>query len=245
MKSFLKGFSLGFGLLIFFILGLVVTKAYDFFITKDKSEIIRNIEVGKKVNYDSYISYPRFSASKVLSTKEDLSDSEKATITKVFDQILKEVKESNICVGGSYMLEQNIAYKDGLSVPSGYRFDSNFECRFNKDNFDAYQNLLKKLNDILATNEFIVLNIPAIKSIVSDSALEKIQNDLHDEIYTKSSELAKHYSNITKKICVVSNITYDLNPYPKRFMNADIAYSVPVENDTLERLKATVTFDCK
>lgn len=245
MKNFFKGFALGFGLLVFFILGLVVSKAYEFFITNDKSSIVRNIEVSKKVNYDSYISYPRFSASKILSIKEDLSDSEKADITNTFNKVLELVKNSGICMGGSYMLEQNIAYKDGLSVPSGYRFDSSFECRFNKENFNNYQTLLKNINEILSKNEFITLNIPAIKSIVSDSALDVIQDELHDEIYEKSNELAKHYSKISNKICAISNISYDINAYPKRLMNADIAYSVPVENDTLERLKATITLECK
>ena len=245
MKNFLKGFGLGFGLLVFFILGLMISKAYNLLITNDKSQIVRNIEVSKKANYDSYISYPRFSASKFLSTKEDLSDSEKANITNTFNKVLELVRNSNICVGGSYMLEQNIAYKDGLSVPSGYRFNSGFECRFNKDELSSYQNLLKNINEILANNDYIALNIPAIKSIVSDSALDKIQDELYDEIYKKADELAKHYSNISKKTCVISNITYDINAYPKRLMNADIAYSVPVENDTLERLKATITLECK
>lgn len=245
MRSFLKGFGLGFGLLLFFILGLVSTKAYNLFINKDKNTITRNIEVSKNVSYDTYISYPRFSASKLLSTKEDLSDSEKAKITKLFEEVLNKVKESDICTGGSYMLQPNIAYKDGLSVPSGYRFDSNFECRFNKDNFQNYQDLLKSINQVLENNEFIILNIPAIKSIISDSVTNQVQEELHDEIYKKSSELAAHYSKITSKTCEITNITYDLNQYPARLMNADIAYNVPIEKDTDQRLKATTTFECK
>lgn len=245
MKNFLKGFGLGFCLLIFFILGLISTKAYELLVSSDKSKIVRKIEASKNIAYDTYVSFPRFSASKLLSTKENLSEEEKAKITKIFEDVLNRVKVSNICTGGSYMLQPNIAYKDGLSVPSGFRFDAGFECNFKKDEISKYQELLKDINKILENNEFISLNIPAIKSSISDEMLNKVREELHDDLYKKSSELAQHYSQITNKLCVISDINYENDPYSQRVYKADIAYNVPIENDANEKLYANTTFECR
>lgn len=209
MINFFKGFGLGLCIFIFFIFGLLVNKIQLFFDeNKDAMEIHRKISIEKDVDYDNFVAYPRFSASKFLSTKESLSDDDKMQITQLFDKVLKRVESSQICSGGSYFLQQNIAYDKGINFPYGYDFSSAFECEFNKNDIDSYQTLLKDINEILKDNDYIVLNVPAIRPIFSDKLIKQTQEKLYSNGYDAAVELAKHYSLKTNKVCNISSISY-------------------------------------
>lgn len=246
MRNFLKGFFIGFGIMIFFVLGIVVTKAYELLVINNKSTIEREVEVTKTIKYDNYLANPNFNSSKELSIKEYLSNEEKNEIINTFSKILELANNSDICKGGSYTLQQNIAYKDGIQFPSGFLFKSGFECNFSKEKIKNYEELLNNFNEVLKDNKYITLDIPAVNEVISDTNFTNIKESLHDEIYEKSEELKEHYSKISNKICKVINITYENNSYPYARYKNDIIYNIPtVEKDMIAKLKANIKIECE
>ncbi|MBZ7979532.1 hypothetical protein AVBRAN12642_02670 [Campylobacter sp. RM12642] len=245
MKNFLKGFSLCFSLFIFFILGLISTKIYEYLINKDEIVIEQTIEVEKRLNYDSYISNPKFTMTKQLSIKENLNENEKNEIEELFSKVLERVKESNLCEGGSYILQPNIAYQDGMNIPNGYKFDSALRCEFKKEEYQNYKNLLKDIDNILANNEYITINSPALNLSVSKEEISIIKQELYDEIFKKAIGIKDKYSNLTNKICEIKSIKhYEIAQ--NQILGADYKYDdTPIEKDSNFKLNATLELTCK
>ncbi len=245
MKQFLKGFFVGIGFLLFFIFGLFVTKAFDIFVVQNKISIIRDVEASEVISYDEFVSYPRFSASKFLSTNQDLSEEDRKNIESIFSSVLAEVKKSNICSGGSYSLEPNYAYKDGLAVPSGYRFNAGFDCRFKAAQSDEYKNLLSSLKEITKDDKYISLSIPSIRPVLSDDMLAKTQDKLYNKVLDNADKLSLEYSSKLSKDCKITNVLFDVNGYLNKAMYAETSYDMPIVKQKDHKLKANITFECK
>lgn len=245
MKQFLKGFFVGIGFLLFFIFGLFITKAFDIFVIKNTIDITRDVEVSKSIRYDEFVSYPRFSASSFLSTKTQLFDEDKAKISSSFESVLEEVKKFEMCSGGSYTLEPNYSYKDGVTNLSGYRFNASFECKFKLDKGAEYKDMLGKINEILKENEYIVLNTPSIRPVISDATLQNIQNELYDSLLDKANAISSDYSNKLQKECFVKFINYDANNYYYKAASMDTSYNTPIVNEKDQKLKASVGYKCQ
>lgn len=245
MKQFFKGFFVGFGFLAFFIFGLFITKAFDIFVAKNKITITQDIEVSKSIKYDEFISYPRFSASSFLSTKTQLLEEDKAKINTSFENILEEVKKFEMCSGGSYALEPNYSYKDGITNLSGYRFNASFECKFKLEKSSNYKTMLDKINEILKDNEYIVLNTPSIRPIISDTTLQNIQSELYDSLLNKANTILQDYTNKLQKECFIKFINYDINNYYYKAASIDTAYNMPIISEKDQKLKANVGYECQ
>lgn len=244
MANFLKGFLLGFGLLVFFILGLVSTKIYEKFINKDELSIVKVVDISNDISYDSYVSYPIFSSSKKLKTKENLSENERENIIKAFGEILKIAKESKICEGGSYTIKPSIDYTNNQNY--GYDFNSKLNCEFSKDKFQDYKTMLDNIYKALENNEFIVVNTPAINLSVSKKLSNEMKEKQYKDLYLKIQNMAKDYSNTTSKTCIIKSIQYySNNHYPMLAKSFDAINDAPIGEKTTQNLSANVEFICK
>lgn len=246
MRQFLKGFFVGIGFLLFFIFGLVTTKAFEVLTAKNTTTLTKHIEVSKAINYDEFVSYPRFSAGKNLATKIELSEEEQQKVYNDFGLVLEEVKKSDMCSGGGFALEQNYSHKDGVLAPNGYRFSANFECKFKESNSDEYKNLINTIDKIAKNNSYIVLNVPTIHPRISDELLSNVQNELYDMLFAKANELSKEYSSKLEKECKIKDINSANNIYiSNKAMYEDTAYATPIIKPTNQKLVSTITYECK
>ncbi|MBZ7994303.1 hypothetical protein AVCANL279_01465 [Campylobacter canadensis] len=211
MKNFLKGLSLGILLLVFFLFGLVSTKAIEYFTKDNSSSIESEIEVLKEIEFDLFSAKIKISESAFLSKDKDYNDKEK--IEDIFSNISALLKESKICYGGSYELNPNYSYKDGLRSKEGYKINSIISCTFAKNDLEKYRNLLNNLDELANKDNLIVINSPLLEPNLSAAKIKESEEILNQMLKEKLDEKLVFYSEFSKKTCKFAKISIfsDLN----------------------------------
>ncbi|EHF7931892.1 hypothetical protein J3016_001414, partial [Campylobacter coli] len=122
MLAFFKGLGIGFLCLVLFVAGVIFNVE---FLNKNKTtqtlNFSRSIETSMEAKPDIFHANINFWANENLSTQTFLSNEDKIQISNTFNQILERSKKENFCSGGSFSLEPNFSYKDGVQTPKGQR----------------------------------------------------------------------------------------------------------------------------
>ncbi|WP_251822982.1 hypothetical protein [Campylobacter jejuni] len=250
LDYFFKGLGVGFLCLLLFVAGVVFN--VEFLGKKDSNHDLyfsRNIEVSNTLKPDILYANINFWANENLSSKITLDNSEKAEITNTFNQILERSKKENFCSGGSFSLEPNFSYKDGIQTPKGQRFDANLECEFKENQLADFNKLLNDINSIIAKNNFISVSTPAIQTKFSKDTLNNNKENLYKELLKTSYEYEKTYSLDLNKTCVLKNLQVNANTnIAPRMLNAksdNIELSSPIISKKEQILNAKALFICK
>ncbi|WP_144690767.1 hypothetical protein [Campylobacter jejuni] len=250
MLAFFKGLGIGFLCLLLFVAGVVFN--VEFLGKKDSNHDLyfsRNIEVSNTLKPDILYANINFWANENLSSKITLDNSEKAEITNTFNQILERSKKENFCSGGSFSLEPNFSYKDGIQTPKGQRFDANLECEFKENQLADFNKLLNDINSIIAKNNFISVSTPAIQTKFSKDTLNNNKENLYKELLKTSYEYEKTYSLDLNKTCILKNLQVNTNTnIAPRMLNAksdNIELSSPIISEKEQILSAKALFICK
>lgn len=112
------------------------------------------------------------------------------------------LKKKNFCSGGSFSLEPNFSYKDGVQTPKGQRLHANLECEFTADKLENFNKLLNDLNSIIAKSEFIGISTPALEPKFSKQTLKDNKEKLYSELLKKLILMKKFILQIlTKLVC--------------------------------------------
>ncbi|EGR7988239.1 hypothetical protein I8B25_000517 [Campylobacter jejuni] len=227
MLAFFKGLGIGFLCLLLFVAGVVFN--VEFLGKKDSNHDLyfsRNIEVSNTLKPDILYANINFWANENLSSKKE-----------------------NFCSGGSFSLEPNFSYKDGIQTPKGQRFDANLECEFKENQLADFNNLLNDINSIIAKNNFISVSTPAIQTKFSKDTLNNNKENLYKELLKTSYEYEKTYSLDLNKTCVLKNLQVNANTnIAPRMLNAksdNIELSSPIISEKEQILNAKALFICK
>lgn len=251
MLAFFKGLGIGFLCLLLFVAGVVFNVE---FLNKDTTNqnlsFSRTIETSMQTKPDIFYANINFWANENLSSKIILSNEEKAQISNTFNEILERSKKENFCSGGSFSLEPNFSYKDGIQSLKGQRLNANLRCEFKADNLNSFNELLNDLNSIIAKSEFIGISVPALEPQFSKQMLTANKEKLYNELLKKAYSYEKIYSLDLNKTCVLRNlnISPSANVYP-RALSAKAADSVelslPIIKDEEQSINGTALFICK
>ncbi|ANE35070.1 hypothetical protein CHL_1789 [Campylobacter hyointestinalis subsp. lawsonii CCUG 27631] len=253
MKNFLTSLGTGILFLILFVAGAF----FNEFLTAEKSfnanksiNFSRDIEVSKPIIPNLFVSEPNFVATEILANKTSLNSDEKAQISKLFSMIIDRVQKDGICVGGSYLVEPRISHKDESIV--GQKLSAKLTCKFTKDKFLLYNELLNDIESILKNSDLVSVSMPLLVALADPKEIQKNEEELYDELLAKSLKLASHYSQTLGKNCSVSNLNLiSLNPLPRAMQlnsakqSSQIDLTLPIIKDEIQKASANVVYVCK
>lgn len=176
----------------------------------------------------------------------ELTDKNRGAITTTLNAIIQEVKESEICTGGSYSINPIISYRDEKRITIGQNVDFALQCKFVGDDLARYNALLKKINDAVKKNPLLSLPQPALESQITQVEINAKKEALFEEFLTKSGEITAHYSKILGKTCAVKQIsTKDASSVQvPRFAMAKAAMNATAEADSTHT-KAPIADDAE
>ncbi|VEJ05551.1 Putative periplasmic protein [Campylobacter lari] len=249
MKSFFKGLGLGLLCLLLFILGVIFnTEFLGLKNQKQGLEFSRNIEVSSEITPNIYNTVLNFSASEELGNKTTISQEEKNHIAKTFKGLSERITKENFCKGGSYTLEPSYNYYQGQKTFSGYKLNSDFICQIPQDKNKEYEQLVKDIENISATNTFISFNTKALQASFDETILEANKEKLYDLALTKVFEKTQYYSKTLAKSCKIKNIYFDGNNI--RNFNSSLAKTadsivLPIIKNEKQTLSAVAVFECQ
>ncbi|EAI3821862.1 hypothetical protein YN80_03715 [Campylobacter coli] len=252
MLAFFKGLGIGFLCLVLFVAGVIFNVE---FLNQNKTaqtlNFSRNIETSMQAKPDIFRANINFWANENLSTQILLSNEDKIQISNTFNQILERSKKENFCSGGSFSLEPNFSYKDGVQTPKGQRLHANLECEFKADKLEDFNKLLNDLNSIVAKSEFIGISTPALEPKFSKQTLKDNKEKLYSDLLKKAYSYEKIYSLDLNKTCMLKNLNIESIPnfYPRALnsmKSADnIELSLPIIKDEEQSISGTALFICK
>ncbi|TQR32337.1 hypothetical protein DMB92_04340 [Campylobacter sp. MIT 99-7217] len=258
MMAFLKGLGIGILCLIAFLGGLVFTEFVFKKSPRDDRLVVNEvIESSLNITPSNFTSNVEFSASAFLSTKENLSGSEKAEITKAFNAILDRASKDKICRGGSYSVEPTFSYKDGISIPKGQRFSAYLNCTISKEQLQIYNTLLNDMDKIATQSNYITMSIPALKASFSEQDLKQSDEKLKEELIKQAQEKATYFSELTQKACTLQNLELSSNSHniePRVLMssakasgmsNDSFSNALPLVDEQTRKANASVRYLCK
>ena len=176
----------------------------------------------------------------------ELTDKDRGTITTTLNAIIQEVKESEICTGGSYSINPIISYRDEKRVTIGQNVDFALHCKFVNEDLARYNALLKKINESIKKHPLLSLPQPAIESQITQVEINAKKEALFEEFLAKSGEITAHYSKILGKTCAVKQIsTKDTSSAQiPRFAMAKAAMNATAEADSTHT-KAPISEDAE
>lgn len=253
MLAFFKGLGIGFLCLLLFVAGVVFN--VEFLNKKELKHDLyfsRDIEVSNTLKPDILYANINFWANENLSSKITLDNEEKVQIANTFNQILERSKKENFCSGGSFSLEPNFSYKDGVQTPKGQRLNANLECEFKENELAAFNGLLNDINAIIAKNNFISVSTPALQARFSKNILNDNKEKLYNKLLQRSYQYEKTYSSDFNRTCILKNLETSSMPSTPRMLSVkatkvdnDIELSSPLINEKEQSLNAKALFICK
>ncbi|ELQ6736347.1 SIMPL domain-containing protein [Campylobacter coli] len=252
MLAFFKGLGIGFLCLVLFVAGVIFNVE---FLNKNKTtqtlNFSRSIETSMEAKPDIFHANINFWANENLSTQTFLSNEDKIQISNTFNQILERSKKENFCSSGSFSLEPNFSYKDGVQTPKGQRLHANLECEFTADKLENFNKLLNDLNSIIAKSEFIGISTPALEPKFSKQTLKDNKEKLYSELLKKAYSYEKIYSLDLNKTCILKNLNIESIPnfYPRALNSMKSAdnmeLSLPIVKDEEQSISGTALIICK
>ncbi|TKX32959.1 hypothetical protein [Campylobacter aviculae] len=250
MLAFFKGLGIGFLCLLLFIAGVVFN--VEFLETKNSNQALnfsRNIEVNTNLKPDEFYANINFWANENLDTKITLNDEEKSQIADTFNQITQRIKKDNFCSGGSFSLEPNFSYKDGMQTIKGQRLNANLECVIKENELDNFNRFLNDLNSIIKKSPFVGVSIPTLEPKFSKELLEENKEKLYSKLLQKAYSYEEIYSKDLNKSCILQTLKANLDPNisPRIFAakSNDMQLTLPNIKDAKQSLSATALFDCR
>lgn len=219
---------------VFIALGAVLIVALIFVEPSSNSEgftFTQDLSAANKLTPDTFTSHPRFSANRILSTKESLTSEEKSRIAAAFNAILARVAQDKLCRGGSYTIEPTFSYKNGVEKPVGQRVEASLSCKIKADELDAYNALIADIDKIASKSGFIAMSMPALHAQFDAEALKKNELKLREELILSALATATHYTKLTGKTCSLTNLNFSKNPVA-RLMSVNAAEEMAVAADS-------------
>lgn len=204
------------GVLVVFILGAFFT----FFIQSISSgdsqdslkhlQLTQNLQASVKILPTHFVSTPTLSASTALSAKTELQSEDKATISRLFTQILSRVEQEDFCSGGSYEVAPSYRYDNGQRNIVGFTLHSAFQCKIQKPQLDAYSAMLSEIDALASQSGYAILNIPALEPSYENESenFKAHQRHLYQDIINQTNALAKDYSAILGKHCTAKRLDF-------------------------------------
>lgn len=258
MKNIAISLVMGLVFLIFFIGGVVVdeniirpnieAQENPDSALNNTIKVINDFEVSKKISINSFVANPKFISSPKLETMINLSSDEKNSINETFSELISLAKDSGICTGGEYSINPLYNYNKSARTTVGQILNGDFICEFSKDKLNIYNDFVKKANEIVAKNDLVKMNTPAINPSSSKMTKED-KYELQGKMIQKINENAKKLSSELKKVCAPSEISFyfrENSPMPRLMKASSFSEaSAPIVEDQKCQLRANVTFICK
>lgn len=249
MLAFLKGLGVGILCLLVFVVGVIFNEE---FLNKNGKEsglkLSRDIEVYTELKPDRFVANINFWANQTLSTKLNLSQEEKAAITDTFGQVIERSKKENFCSGGSFSLNPNFSYQEGVQIPKGMRLDANLKCEFKTEDLNVFNALLSDINAIVDKSEFVAVSTPSLEAVFSNELLKTNKEKLYDELIKKAYVYSENYSKNLNKTCILKNLEFlpqSSSPIRALSVKADTnALSLPLIQEEQVNVKAKAEFIC-
>ncbi|MBZ7932351.1 MULTISPECIES: hypothetical protein [Campylobacter] len=250
MLAFFKGLGIGFLCLLLFVAGVVFN--VEFLEKKYPNQALnfsRNIEIGTHLKPDEFYTNINFWANENLDTKITLSDDEKKQIAETFNQIIQRTQKDNFCSGGSFSLEPNFSYKDGIQTIKGQKLNANLECIIKENDLENFNHFVNDLNTIVKKSSFIGVSIPSLEPRFSKKLLQENKEKLYSQLLQKAYSYEEIYSKDLNKTCILKTLDTNLNANisPRFFATKsnDMQLSLPVVKNTEQSLSAKALFICK
>ena len=255
MINSIKSLLLGLFCVAIFILGLFCN--IWFFKSTENSgfSFSQELKATNKLMPDNFVSYPRFTASRLLSTKISLNADEKVLITSTFNDILARVAQDKLCRGGSYTIEPTFSYKDGVQIPKGQRVEASLSCKIKASELESYNKLLNDIDAIAVKSGFIAMSMPALQAHFSPEALRANENALREELLKTALATGEHYAKLTGRKCELKNLDFSRSFGGRSYLasarvEADEATNafqnaLPVVGEEERNVKANATYVCR
>ncbi len=254
MINSIKGLLLGLFCVAIFVLGLFCN--VWFFKSTENSgfSFSQELQVVNKLAPDTFVSYPRFTASRFLSTKISLNADEKALVTSAFNDILARVAKDKLCRGGSYTIEPTFSYKDGVQIPKGQRVEASLSCKIQASELESYNKLLNDIDAIASKSGLIAMSMPALQAHFSPEALRANENALREELIKTALATSEHYTKLTSRKCELKNLDFSRSFGGRNYLaSAKIAdegasvfqNALPVVGEEERSVKADATYVCR
>ena len=256
MMSFIKGLALGLLCLVTFVLGLFFNVWFLKSAENAGFTFSKELQATAKLMPDSFVSRPRFSASRFLSSKISLSADEKAAVASAFNEILARVAQEKLCRGGSYTIEPTFSYKDGVEIPKGQRVEASLSCKIKSNELERYNALLNDIDKIATKSGFITMSLPALSANFSSELLRENEEKMREELIKSALANAESYSKLTDKKCELKNLDFSRSfgggyrtMSAKEMAVADEAAhfsnALPVVDEEERFISANATYVCK
>ena len=197
---------------------------------------------------DRFSSHITLESTNTLRTSAQITPEQLNQITTTLDKALSLAKDSQICKGSTYSISPNYSYNDGARIISGQLVNFDIRCEFDKADFNKYESLITSLNSLLAGNEFIIVNLPAIAQASSQAILAQNNELLHSKILKSAMAKAVIYSQELGKNCVLNSVEFSGASHPADYANikATAAFSAtPIESKKSQSLFAIASYSCK
>ena len=225
---------------------------------KEGFSFSQELRASNKLTPDTFVSAPRFTASRLLSAKIALNAEEKALISATFNEILARVAQDKLCRGGSYTVEPTFSYKNGVEMPKGQRVEASLSCQIKQNELDAYNKLLNDIDKIAARSGFISMSMPALRAHFDTEVLRANENTLREKLIKTALAASEHYSKLTNKRCELKNLDFSRQSFGSRNYKmsataeeamADGATAfenaLPVVGEEERTLSANATYGCR
>lgn len=148
----------------------------------------------------------RIQSSAKLRNIGELNQKDRGSITSTLNNIIQEAKTSEICTGGSYSITPIVSYKDDKRNTIGQNVNFTLNCKFTNDTLHIYNALLKKINTNISENPLLTLPQPEVESQITQIEINTKKESLFTEFLATAPKIAKHYSTILNKTCIIKKI---------------------------------------
>lgn len=246
MLTFLKGLGVGILCLLLFVAGVIFNED---FLNKNVKEsglkLSRDIEANAKLKPNRFVANINFWANQNLSTKLNLNQEEKEAIADTFKQIAEHSKKEGFCSGGSFSLNPNFSYQEGVQIPKGTRLDASLKCEFDAENLNVFNTLLTDINAIVDKSEFVAVSTPSLEAVFSNELLKTTKEKLYDELLKEAYVYGENYSKNLNKTCILKNLEF--LPQSNSFMPVlrdTSTFSLPLIQEQQISVKAKAEFIC-
>ena len=230
--------------LIVFVAGVVFDAKFlsqDQFSDKEL-KFSRTIDESVEFIPDRFSANINIESTNSLRTKAQISTDELGIITATLDKALNLAKNSQICKASTYSIEPNYSYNDGARIISGQLVNFNIKCEFAKNDINKYEGLIKALNEVVKSSEFIAINLPAIAQSSSPTTISQNNEILHNKILNNAIAKAQYYSKELNRNCLLNSLDFSSAIRPVAYTNLK---STPIESKQNQTLSAIATYSCK
>ncbi len=200
-------------------------------ITQNLSHTIKSAPTNYHAQY-------KFYAKPALAKSAELSSEHKSAAASQFAQIAEIVRANSICELSSHSISPRY---DG----DGHLLNASLSCSFDAANLASHNDLVAKIEQIVANSELIAMSVGEIKPAFSDEELAKNAQAIHAELVKNAQNLAATGSDLWGKKCAVKKVDFESGISPRVLKSAISVATLPVINEFEQSGSAAVEIVCE